>query len=129
MLELATTLVVENATALIPGAVIGRSLTKAVQLGRAGEAAAAIVKNTERIPSITGTAAYRVPDILDHSMKVIGDVKNVHSLSYTNQLRDFAAYASQHGYTFELWVPATVQLSGPLQQAISQGHIALRFLP
>jgi len=31
-------------------------------LGKAGETAAGIVKNTERISSITGTASYRIPD-------------------------------------------------------------------
>lgn len=101
----------------------------AAQLGRAGEAAAGIIRNTERIASSTGTAAYRVPDILNHSTRVIGEVKNVGSLSNTSQLRDFAAYAGQNGYTFELWVRPTTQLSGPLQQAISQGEIMLRFLP
>jgi RHS repeat-associated protein len=104
-------------------------LQAAGQLGRAGEAAAGIVKNTERIASATGTAAYRVPDILNHSARVIGDVKNVGSLSYTSQLRDFAAYASRNGYTYELWVRPTTQLSGPLQQAVANGEIVLRFLP
>jgi hypothetical protein len=99
------------------------------QLGTAGETAAGIVKNTERITSLTGTARYRIPDILDHSVRVIGEVKNVGRLSYTNQLRDFAAYAQQYGYTFELWVRPTTQLSGPLQQAVGQGQIVLRFLP
>jgi hypothetical protein len=32
----------------------------------------------------------------------LGEVKNVSSLSYTNQLRDFAAYAKQEGLTFNL---------------------------
>jgi hypothetical protein len=85
--------------------------------------------NTERITSLTGTARYRIPDVLDHSARVIGEMKNVGSLSYTNQLRDFAAYAQQSGYTFELWVRPTTQLSGPLQQAVGQGQIILRFLP
>lgn len=35
---------------------------------------------------------------------VIGEVKNVPSLSYTNQLRDFEAYAEQKGLTFDLGV-------------------------
>jgi len=60
---------------------------------------------------------------------VIGEVKNVGSLSYTKQLRDFAAYAQQQGYTFELWVRPSTQLSGPLQQAVKFGRITLRFLP
>jgi restriction endonuclease fold toxin 7 of polymorphic toxin system len=104
-------------------------LQTARQLGRAGEAAAGIVKNTERIASATGTAAYRVPDILNHTNRVIGEVKNVGSLSFTSQLRDTAAYAARNGYTFELWVRPTTQLSGPLQQAVTNGEIVLRFLP
>lgn len=106
-----------------------RGAAAARQLGQAGEAAAGIVKNTERIASATGTASYRIPDILNHSTRVIGDVKNVGSLSYTSQLRDFAAYARANNYTFELFVRPTTQLSGPLQQAASNGEIVLRFLP
>ena len=60
---------------------------------------------------------------------MIGEVKNVGRLSYTNQLRDFAAYAQQQRYTFELWVRPTTPLSGPLQLAVGEGQIILRFLP
>jgi RHS repeat-associated protein len=107
----------------------GGGTALARQLGRAGEVAAGIIKNTERIASATGTAKYRIPDVLDHAARIIGEVKNVGRLSFTNQLRDFAAYAAQHGYTFELTVRATTELSGPLQQAVAQGQIVLRFLP
>jgi hypothetical protein len=98
-------------------------------LGKAGEAAAGIVKNTERIISLTGTAMYRIPDVLDHAARIIGEVKNVASLSFTSQLQDFAAYAQQQGYTFVLWVRPTTYLAGSLQQAVAQGQITLRFLP
>jgi hypothetical protein len=111
------------------GGLVGRAARGAAQLGRAGEAAAGIIKNSERIASATGSAAYRVPDVLNHSGRIIGEVKNVGSLSYTNQLRDFAAYASKNGYSFQLWVRPTTQLSGPLQQAVANGEIVLRFLP
>jgi RHS repeat-associated protein len=99
------------------------------QLGTAGEAAAGIVKNTERIASVTATARYRTPDVLDHVARVIGEVKNVAKLTFRNQLRDFAGYAKQRGYTFELWVRPSTQLSGPLQQAVGDGQVVLRFLP
>jgi hypothetical protein len=104
------------------------ALKAARDMGRAGEEAAGIIKNAERIGSATSTAAFRVPDALDHAARTIGEVKNVGSLSYTNQLRDFASYASSKGYTFELWVRPTTQLSGPLQQAVSNGEIMLRLL-
>ena len=96
--------------------------------GRAGEEAAGIVKNTERIPSASGTAAYRIPDSL--SEIAIGEVKNVSRLSYTRQLRDFAAYAGEKGLRFDLTVRAGTRLSGPLQEAVDNGTINLiRGLP
>jgi hypothetical protein len=99
------------------------------KLGDEGEIAANIVKNTEQIPSLTGTAAYRIPDALNHATKVIGEVKNVASLSYSSQLRDFAMYAQLHGYQFELFVRPTTVLSGPLQAEIANGNIILQYLP
>jgi hypothetical protein len=99
-------------------------------LGLAGEDAVGIAGNTQRIASATDTAAYRIPDIFDPASQVIGEVKNVGSLSYTNQLRDFSAFASENpGWTFQLYVRPTTQLSGPLQQAIGNGDIVLRFIP
>jgi Restriction endonuclease fold toxin 7 len=96
--------------------------------GQTGEELAGIVKNTEHIPSLSGSAAYRIPDELNSS--VLGEVKNVSRLSYTSQLRDFAAYASGNGLRFNLYVRGGTQLSGPLQQAVDSGAINLfRNLP
>jgi hypothetical protein len=99
------------------------------QLGKDGEAAAKIIKNTRRIPSATGTAAYRIPDVLDSAAKVIGDVKNVETLSLTNQLKDFLAFAQTNGYQFQIWVRATTVLTGPVAALVKNGSIVLRFLP
>lgn len=110
---------------------LGRSAqtgtTLARSLGAAGEAAAGIGRNTERIASATKTAAYRVPDGL--TATTLTEVKNVGSLSLTNQLRDFAAFARETGRTFELVVRQTTELSRPLQQFIRDNGIQLRFLP
>ena len=96
--------------------------------GARGEAAAGIVKNTQRIPSLSGSAPYRIPDGLGNG--VLSEVKNVSSLSYTSQLRDFAAYAQQEGLAFNLYVRGSTTLSGPLQAAVDNGTIALiRSLP
>ncbi|GAA3819456.1 hypothetical protein CSO01_05480 [Cellulomonas soli] len=96
--------------------------------GAAGEQAAGIIKNTQRIPSLSGTASYRIPDELTST--ALGEVKNVANLSYTNQLRDFAAYAEQEGMGFNLYVRDSTTLSGPLQDAVSAGQINLiRSLP
>lgn len=58
---------------------------------------------------------------------MIGEVKNVKSLSYTSQLRDYVAYAKAHGYEFSLFIRSgdATKLSGPLQQAIRDGDIVL----
>jgi hypothetical protein len=103
---------------------------QARQLGQAGEAAAEIVKNTTRIPSASGTARYRIADVLNSEARLIGEVKNVGRLSYTNQLRDFVSYAEQVSYRFELTVRQGTRLSGPLQRAVDAGQITLlRTLP
>ena len=96
-------------------------------LGEAGEAAAGIVKNTERIPSATGTAAFRVPDGL--TATTLTEVKNVARLGLTNQLRDFAAFAKATGREFDLVVRSTTELSKPLQDFIRTEGINVRFLP
>ncbi|MFO0339953.1 MAG: putative toxin [Acidobacteriota bacterium] len=80
-----------------------------------------IVKYTERILSASGTAAYRIPDILDHANKVIGDVKNFSSkLSMSNQLRDFISYAKGNGYIVVLRVADPSKVSKPLRKQIEE---------
>ena len=93
------------------------------RLGEAGELAAGIIKNTERIESLTGTAAYRIPDELNRIEGVIGEVKNVRYQAYTNQLRDSVAYAQKFGYQFRLYIRQGAKLSVPLQDAINSGLI------
>jgi len=96
--------------------------------GSFGERSAGITKNTDHIPSLSDTAAYRIPDELNAT--TLGEVKNVGSLSYTNQLRDFSAYAQQEGLMFNLYVRGSTTLSGPLQDAVNSGLINLiRNLP
>lgn len=98
------------------------------QLGREGEAAIPGAGNTIRIDLPNG--GYRIPDILDESSGVLGEVKNVGRLSYTQQLRDYTAYAQENGMQFDLYVRGTTSLSGPLQGAIDNGLINLwRLLP
>jgi hypothetical protein len=99
------------------------------RLGREGEAAANIVKNTARIPSLSGTAAYRIPEELTKT--VLKEVKNVAKLSFTAQLRDSLHYAIETGRDFVLVVRAGdgTRLSPQLQAAIRAGWIILENLP
>jgi hypothetical protein len=96
------------------------------QLGKEGEDAAGIVNAKQRIPSLSGTAKYRIPDELLQDQKILREIKNVKSLSNTNQLKDFNAWAKQNGYQFILEVRAGAKLSGPLQEAIKKGEIILK---
>ena len=96
------------------------------QLGKEGENAAGIVNAKQRIPSLSGTAKYRIPDELLQDQKILREIKNVSSQSYTNQLKDFNAWAKQNGYQFILEVRPGAKLSGPLQEAIKAGEIILK---
>jgi len=96
------------------------------QLGKEGEEAAGIVNTKTRIDSLSGTAKYRIPDELLKDEKILREIKNVSNLSYTNQLRDFNAWAKQNGYQFVLEVRPGAELSGPLQEAINKGDIILK---
>jgi hypothetical protein len=99
-----------------------------VRVGQQGLDALGVTQNTTRIALPGG--GYRVPDILDEAAGVIGEVKNVQSLSYTSQLRDYVSYAQVNQLQFDLYVRGSTQLSGPLQQAIDDGFINLwRSLP
>ena len=97
-------------------------------LGKAGEDAAGISKNTERIPSLTGTADFRVPDALSHEEGIIGEVKNVERLSFTAQLKDYVAYAQQNGYEFQLTIRSDTYLSTSLRNAVADGTVVLKKL-
>ncbi len=71
----------------------------------------------------------RFPDIFNDKAGIIGEVKNVQSLSYTQQLRDYAAYAKANGLTFNLYVRLSTQMSGPLWDAINSDIIKLNYIP
>ena len=96
-------------------------------MGQAGEAAVrGAVDIGPKVPIAVG-GRVRIPDGLTST--VLSEVKNVGSLSYTQQLRDFASYARANGLRFDLWVRPTTQLTGPLSQEVASGAINLRIIP
>jgi RHS repeat-associated protein len=99
----------------------------AVRAGQAGEAAVRGVADIGEKVAIRVAGRTRIPDGLTNT--VLTEVKNVKSLSYTQQLRDFASYAQANGLRFDLWVRKAAELSGPLQEAIRNGSINLRIIP
>jgi hypothetical protein len=66
----------------------------------------------------------RIPDELTPTM--LREVKNVESLSLTQQLRDLIEFSQQNGLQFILEVRQGTQLSGPLQTLVAEGLILLR---
>ena len=99
-------------------------MQQVVAKGKAGEALSGLIKNTEYIPSLTGTAHYRIPDGLDKGRRILSEVKNYSgTLSYTNQLKDFVMWSQDNGYQMHLYTNAT--LIRPLQRLVDSGIIRL----
>lgn len=71
----------------------------------------------------------RIPDGINWDAKTLAEVKNVQSLSYTSQLRDYAAYARQEGLTFNLYVRPGAKLSQPLLDARAAKHVNILEIP
>ena len=92
-----------------------------VHVGQAGENAVRGAFNIGDKVKIRINGRNRIPDGLTGN--VLSEVKNVDSLSYTQQLRDFADFAQQTGKRFDLYVRPNTKLSGPLQQAFNSGVI------
>lgn len=92
-----------------------------------GERAAGITGRKSSIALPNGKI--RVPDSVDTRNMVLTEVKNVRSLNFTSQLRDYHAFAQNNRLTFELYVRSDTKLSRPLQNAINQGTIIRRNIP
>ena len=104
------------------------SMSRVRWAGKIGEKLSRLPKNTKHIDSLSKTAKYRIPDYLDKTNKIIGDVKNVKKLSYTRQLNDFMLYAEKYGYNYVLIVRKSTQLSSTLKKLIDAGKIFLWYL-
>ncbi|WP_433657879.1 putative toxin [Nocardia sp. CA-128927] len=85
--------------------------------GKAGEEAVRTPKNTEHIV-INGHD--RIPDILDHAHKVVGEIKNVKVQSLDSQIQDDIDYADKNGYTFILFLNEGARMTGPLQEEMAK---------
>ncbi len=93
-------------------------LALAKELGNAGEVAAGIVGPKKAI-QVGGRSLF--PDEVTRFS--LTEVKNVQRLSFTRQLRDYAAHTQAEGIPFYLVTRPGTRLSGPLQRAINEGII------
>lgn len=102
----------------------------AVRMGQAGEAA---VRGAYDIgPKATRVIGGRTRIFDGLSDEAVSEVKNVGYQAYTQQLKDSLAYAQQNGLRFDLFVrggATPTRLSGPLETAIRNGDITLRYIP
>lgn len=95
-----------------------------VRVGQAGEDAVRGVYNIgEKVPITVGKRG-RIPDGLTDT--TLSEVKNVSSLSYTSQLRDFASYARDNRLTVDLFTRPDTRLSGPLREALADPAVPIR---
>ncbi|MBI2780054.1 MAG: hypothetical protein HYX62_09800 [Gammaproteobacteria bacterium] len=92
-------------------------------LGKEGEAAVRAAYDIGDKSPVFVNGATRIPDGINLRTGVLSEVKNVQSLSFTQQLRDYSSYAQQNGLSFDLYTRPDTKLSGPLQDAISSGLI------
>jgi hypothetical protein len=102
-------------------------VTSARGVGAAGEAAVRGAFNIGEKSSIEVNGTVRFPDGL--TSRVLSEVKNVKSLSYTRQLQDYSVYAADKPLRFDLYVRPTTSLSPSLQDAIKSGMINLKYIP
>jgi RHS repeat-associated protein len=112
------------------GAMAGRATRgglSSVRLGQAGEAAVRQAVDIGPATRITINGVTRIPDGL--TSRTLSEVKNVSSLSYTRQLRDYSAFARKSGRQFDLYVRPDTEISGPLLKAVRSGEINLRLIP
>lgn len=106
----------------------GRGGAGPVRVGQAGEDAVRGAYNIGDKTPIGVNGRGRVPDGLTPT--TLSEVKNVGSLSYTKQLRDYVDYAArQPGMSVDLYVRRSTTLSGPLADAIAAGKITRKYIP
>jgi hypothetical protein len=100
---------------------------KPVRVGQAGEDAVRAEYDIGTKQTISVNGRDRIPDGLTDT--TLSEVKNVKSLSFSSQLRDFADYAKAHGLKYDLYVRPTTTFSGPLTQAITDHVIDIEYIP
>jgi len=79
-----------------------------------------------RIPSLTNTAAYRIPDEL--TATTLREIKNVRTLGLTAQIQDFIAYAQETGRQFILEVRDNTVLTRGLQTLVDLPESPIQLL-
>jgi hypothetical protein len=104
------------------GTPVVRGGARPVQIGQAGERAAGIPPAPKTRIQINGRT--RIPDMLTETELI--EVKNVRSLSYTQQIRDLHDFCKQNNLKLVLVVRRNTRLSRTLQEMEKSGEIIIR---
>jgi phosphoglycolate phosphatase-like HAD superfamily hydrolase len=131
-LSFADVMAAATTVGMSPDEVIRRALARirqrdASRIGQLGERVARVRERKRRVPSASGTARFRVPDILTEHELI--EIKNVSRLALTPQLADFLAHTESHGIRFVLMTRFDTELSPELRSLIGTGRIDHRALP
>jgi len=97
------------------------------QIGKIGEDAVSSAYDIGKKKKIYINGRTRIPDGINST--VLSEVKNVKSLSYTRQLRDFSDIAAQRGLNFDLYTRPSTIFTEPLMDAVNNGAINLKTIP
>ena len=110
---------------IVPGAAVAEEVPllakSAYQLGVEGETAVRNAFDIGDKTSVVFNGRTIIPDALNGT--TLSEVKNVASLSFSNQLRTYSDFAQQTGLGFDLYVRPTTTFSRPLQNAVDSGLI------
>jgi RHS repeat-associated protein len=88
---------------LLKGYKDARKMKKIRALGKLGEELAGIDKNIKktRIPALVTKKAYRIPDVFDRDLRVLGEVKYTEGkMGLNGQMKDYLAYI-EHEYKLD----------------------------
>ncbi len=98
-------------------------------VGKTGEKLVKGIGPKGRIPSLTGTAKYRIPDGL--TATTLSEIKNVKHLNYTSQLKDFHLFAKSQNpaLRFDLYTRSTTTFSSSLKNLFNNGEIFHHIIP
>jgi hypothetical protein len=72
-----------------------------------------------QIRYVSAAGLIRIADFLDRRAGIIGEAKNVRSLSNTAQMRDLAATALSKGWALVIRIRADTKLSSPFVEALN----------
>ena len=120
----------DTASIVVPGLKAGRAanvyrMRWVRAAGRLGEDIVQLANSIGKKRAFTINGRRRIPDGINDELRTLSEIKNVQSLSFTQQLRDYLDHARNIGYQFKLYVRPNTTLSGPLQDAINRGDIIL----